>query len=143
MNQISLFPGLCMFFACAFVGMWIKRRMMLKAEFYEDYYQYLLYVTEKIGFERMPIAEIKSSFLSGKKTVFKEFLSGERVSLPLSEGKTQEISHYLSSIGTTDVDTQMMTLKAKCAELKRYNDEECSKFRKDGSLYFKLGVLKL
>ena len=55
--------------------------------------------------------------------------------------KELHVKKYLSEIGTTDADTQVASLRGKCAELKRFSEQECAKFRKDGALYFKLCVL--
>ena len=61
--------------------------------------------------------------------------------MPLGEGESSEIRDYLSGIGTTDAETQIASLKGKCAELKRFTENDCAKYRKDGSLYFKLSAL--
>ena len=64
-----------------------------------------------------------------------------RRTFDLSEKELAEIGKYLSEIGTTDADTQIASLGAKCAELKRFSEGQCAKFKKDGALYFKLCVL--
>ena len=141
MNALSIFSGVLLFFSSALIGLWVKKRYTGRAAFYEEYYRYLVYASEKIAYERMPIKEIKESFYQGKKTDFYLYLSGEAVAPPLSEGDLSEIGKYLSEIGTTDADTQIASLNGKCAELKRFTEEQCVKFRKDGKLYFKLSVL--
>lgn len=141
MNLLSIFAGLCAFSACAFVGLWLKRRLVSKAEFYEDYYTYLLFASEKIGYERMPIGELNQAFFTKCDRAFSSFLRGENPAISLSDGEIKEVEDYLAQIGTTDADTQIASLKGKCAEMKRYAEGDCVKFRKDGALYFKLGVL--
>lgn len=141
MSVISIFAGVCVFFSCALVGLWIKRRYLRKAAFYEEYYRYLVFASEKISYERMPIAEIKASFSKREETEFFRLLQGEEVDPPVTETELTEVKKYLSAIGTTDADTQVASLKGKCAELKRFSEENCVKFRKDGALYFKLCVL--
>ena len=141
MSSLSVFAGVCLFFACALIGLWLKKRLVKRASFYEDYYRYLVFAGEKIAYERMPLKEIIKNFSQGEKTDFNRFLAGESVSPPLSEKQLDEIKAYLSEIGTTDADTQTASLNAKCAEMKRFTDEQCVKFRKDASLYFKLFVL--
>ena len=141
MSAVSVFAGVCVFFSSALVGLWIKRRSLRKAAFYEEYYRYLVFASEKISYERMPIAEIKASFSKGEETEFYRLLQGEEVSIPVTENELSEVKKYLSEIGTTDADTQVASLRGKCAELKRFSEENCAKFRKDGALYFKLCVL--
>ncbi|MBO4478911.1 MAG: stage III sporulation protein AB [Clostridia bacterium] len=141
MNTASIFAGVCAFFSAALVGLWLKRRLLRKAAFYEEYYRYLVYASEKISYERMPVAEIMASFSKGEDSEFYRFLKGENVTVPLSEKELAEIGKYLSEIGTTDADTQIASLGAKCAELKRFSEGQCAKFKKDGALYFKLCVL--
>ena len=141
MNGISVFAGVCLFFSATFVGLWIRKRYKGKADFYEEYYRYLLYVSERISYEKMPIGEIIATFPKGEKTDFYDFLTGKEVKPPISEGELTEIGKYLSEIGTTDADTQIASLNVKCAELKRYTEVQCVKYRKDGALYFKLSVL--
>ncbi len=141
MNALSVFAGVCLFFASALVGLWIKKRFVRKAAFYEEYYRYLVFACEKISYERMPIAEIKAAFFKGEQTDFIRFLQGQAASAPLSDKELVEIGDYLSKIGTTDADTQVASLKGKCAELKRFSEEQCLKYKKDGALYFKLCVL--
>ena len=68
-------------------------------------------------------------------------MQGKTVALPLSEGEIDEVSRYLSAIGTSDADTELATLGGKCSEMKRFTEENCVKYRKDGTLYFKLAVL--
>ena len=141
MNALSVFAGVCLFFAAALIGLWIKKRFARKAAFYEEYYRYLVFASEKISYERMPVAEIKAGFSEGEETEFCRFLKGQSASPPLSEKELDEIGSYLSRIGTTDADTQVASLKGKCAELKRFSEEQCVKYKKDGTLYFKLCVL--
>ena len=141
MSAVSIFAGVCIFFSCAFVGVWVKKRFLRKASFYEDYYRYLVYACEKISYERMPIAEIKATFPQKQGSEFYRYLLGENVEPALSEGELTQIGKYLSEIGLTDADTQISSLNGKCAELKRFSDDECVKFRKDGALYFKLCVV--
>ena len=141
MNTVSVFSGVCLFFACALVGVWVKRRFMKRATFYEDYYHYLGFALEKISYERMPIKEIKASFSKGEKSEFCRLLLGEESAPPILEKEISEVKTYLSEIGTTDADTQIASLNGKCAEMKRFCDQQCVKYRKDGSLYFKLCVL--
>ncbi len=66
---------------------------------------------------------------------------GEDAAPPISDAELADVKKYLSEIGTTDADTQVASLRGKCAELKRFSEQECAKFRKDGALYFKLCVL--
>ncbi len=141
MSAVSIFAGVCVFFSCALVGLWIKRRFLRKAAFYDDYYRYLVFASEKISYERMPVAEIVESFSIGEETEFYRLLKGEEVAPPITEKELSEVKKYLSAIGTTDADTQMSSLRGKCAEFKRFSEENCAKFRKDGALYFKLCVL--
>ena len=141
MNALSIFAGVCVFFSVALVGLWLKRRLMTKAAFYEDYYSYLIFVSEKISYERMPIPQIKTTFVQGKSSAFCRFLCGEKHFSPLSDEELRGISSYLEGIGKTDADTQISSLNAKVAEIKRFTENDCVKFKKDGSLYFKLCVL--
>ena len=141
MNALSVFAGVLLFFACALVGMWLRKRCVRKALFYEEYYEFLLFALEKISYERMPVSEIKAGFHKGEKTDFCEFLMGKPVALPIPDGEIAEIGEYIGGIGTTDADTQIASLRGKCAELKRFTEERGVSFKKDGSLYFKLSVL--
>ena len=141
MSVLSVFGGVCAFFSCAVTGLWLKKRALRKAAFYEDYCEYLQFASEKIGYERMPIGELNEKFRQRKKGEFTAFLAKENCSPPLSDVALGEISNYLSEIGTTDADTQIASLKSKCAEMKRFAEKDCVKLRKDGSLYFKLSAL--
>ena len=141
MNSVSIFAGVCLFFSCARIGLWLKKRFVKRAAFYEEYYRYLVFANEKISYERMPMREIIKNFSKGERTDFIRFLTGEKTSPPLTEKQLDDIKSYLSEMGTTDADTQTASLNAKCAEMKRFSEEQCVKFRKDGSLYFKLCVL--
>ena len=141
MNALSIFAGVCAFFSVAFVGLWLKRRLLRKAAFYEDYYSYLVYASEKISYERMPVTEINRTFLKGKTSEFCRFLYGEKVTPPLSDEEFGAIESYLAGIGKTDAETQIASLNAKVAEIKCHTESECVKYKKDGALYFKLSVL--
>lgn len=141
MNVLSIFAGVCVFFSISLVGLWLKRKLTRKAEFYEEYYSYLVFVSEKISYERMPIPEIKNSFVKGKTSEFSRFLCGETIAPTLSDEDLGTILIYLDGIGKTDADTQMASLNGKIAEVKRFTEKECVKYKKDGALYFKLGVL--
>ena len=137
----TIFAGVCAFFSAAFVGLWIKKKMIRKANFYEEYYDYLLFVSEKIAYERMPIGELNGNYFKRKKGEFAAFLKGELLASPLKDGEIAEVRAYLDSIGTTDADTQIGSLQAKCAEMKRFTETECVKYKKDAALYFKLCAL--
>ncbi len=76
MSAVSIFAGVCVFFSSALVGLWLKRRFLRKATFYEEYYRYLVYTCEKISYERMPVAEIKSTFAKRENTEFSAFCLG-------------------------------------------------------------------
>ena len=115
--------------------------MIRKARFFEDYYAYILFATDKIAYERMPLGELNDRFSEGKKGDFVSFLRGDKSGTSLSEEALRSVSDYLSKMGTTDVETQVSSLKGKSAELKRFVESDCAKYRKDGSLYFKLCVL--
>ena len=141
MNALSIFAGACLLFACAMVGLWIKKRLIARAVFYEDYYEYLLFAGEKIGYERMPIHELNTSFANRKKGTFAEYLLHRSIPAQMSSVEMTEIEEYLSEIGSTDADTQIASLHAKSAEIKRFIEKDCVKYRKDASLYFKLSVL--
>ncbi len=141
MNSLSILSGVLLFFACSFVGLWLKKRFNRKASFYEEYYRYILYALDKISYERMPINEIKDSFCVGKVTEFTSYLLGDPSTSPLSEAEMENVGKYLSEIGTTDADTQIASLGGKCAEMKRFCENDVVKYRKDGTLYFKLSVL--
>lgn len=141
MSMLSVFAGVCGFFASAMIGLWLKKRLLRKAKFYENYYEYLTFATEKIAYERMPIGELNATFSLKYKGEFSDFLKGKAGGMPLGEGESSEIRDYLSGIGTTDAETQIASLKGKCAELKRFTENDCAKYRKDGSLYFKLSAL--
>ena len=141
MNALSLFAGVCGFFAAACVGLWIKRKLIRKAAFYEGYYDYLVYAYEKISYERMPIGELNGNYLKGKTDEFSVYLKGYITLGVLTDRQLAEVKTYLDGIGTTDADTQIASLASKCSELKRFTETECVKYRKDGALYFKLAVL--
>ena len=141
MNFVTIFAGLCAFFSASVVGLWIKKRYIRKAVFYEGYYDYLQYCTDKISYERMPIGELNASFFKKNKGEFVSFLQQEEYTLPLSEEAIGEIREYLRGIGTTDAETQIASLRSKCAEMKRFTETECVKFRKDGALFFKISAL--
>ena len=141
MSVVTIFAGLCAFLSASTVGLWIKKRCNRKANFYDGYYEYLQYCTDKISYERMPIGELNSSYFKKNKGEFVLFLDNKQENLPLSEETLSEIREYLSGIGTTDAETQVASLRSKCAEMKRFTETECVKFRKDGALYFKLSAL--
>lgn len=141
MSFLSVFAGISAIFSTAFIGLWIKKRLIRKATFFEDYYAYILYATDKISYERMPLSELNEGFSRGKSGDFIDFLQGAEKNLPISDESLRGVSEYLSKIGTTDAETQVVSLKGKCAELKRVTETDCVKYRKDGALYFKLCVL--
>ena len=140
MSGLSIFTGVLLFFSASLIGLWLRKRLSGKANFYECYYRYLLFVMEKISYERMPLKEINASFLKKEKGEFCDFLTG-KTSASLSDNEFEEVRTYIGAIGTTDADTQIASLGGKCAELKRFTEDRCVKYRKDGILYFKLGVL--
>lgn len=140
MNALSVFSGVCAFFAAAVFGLWIKKRFVRRAAFYEDYYDYLLFASEKISYERMPLDELNARYCKRRSGDFSVYLREHDVAF-LREDEKIEVKSYLDTIGTTDADTQVASLSAKCAELKRFTENECAKYRKDGALYFKLAVL--
>ena len=141
MNSLSIFAGVCAFFSAATIGLWIKKRMIRKASFYEGFYDYLCFVTDKIAYERMPIGELNANYFCTKNGEFVAYLKGESKLLPIGEGEISEVRRYLDGIGTTDAETQIASLRGKCAELKRFTETQCSKYRRDGSMYFKLSAL--
>ena len=141
MSLLSVLAGAFAFFAAATVGLWIKKKAIRKAVFYEEYYEYLQYVSEKISYERMPIGELNANYFKKKNGLFAAYLRGEMSACPLREEEINEVKAYLDTIGTTDADTQIASLGAKCAELKRFTETSCVKYRKDGALQFKLAVL--
>ena len=141
MSVLSLFAGVCAFFSAAMIGLWIKKRLLKKAVFYQGYYDYLLFATEKIGYERMPIGELNANFLKKNAGIFPDYLAGRGETPPLSDATLAEIKEYLSGIGRTDAETQIASLRAKCAEIKRFVEGECVKYRKEGAMYFKLCAL--
>ena len=141
MNVGTIFAGVCAFFSAAFVGLWIKKKLIRKADFYLGYYDYLLFVSEKIAYERMPIGELNANFFKRKHGEFVDYLKGGSANAPLNDAEIAEVRAYLDSIGTTDADTQVGSLVAKCAEMKRFTETECVKLKKDGALYFKLCAL--
>ena len=141
MNSLSVFAGVLLFFACSFVGLWLKRRFNRKASFYEEYYRYLLYVLDKISYERTPFSEMNQGFCANQNSEFFDYLLGEASTPPISDAEIANVGKYLSEIGTTDADTQIASLGGKCAEMKRFSENEVVKYRKDGTVYFKLSVL--
>ena len=141
MSGLSIFAGVLLFFSSSLVGLWIRKRLTHKASFYEGYYRYLVFVKEKISYERMPIFEINEAFRKSEKGEFCDFLFGKTTTASLSDRESDEIRKYIDAIGTTDADTQIASLGGKCAELKRFEEESCVKYRKDGALYFKLAML--
>ena len=141
MSATSVFAGALALLSAAFVGIWLKKRLIRRATFYEDYYEYLLFASEKIGYERMPIGELNRRFGMRKQGEFLSFLQKEAVSPALTREQLAQVREYLDGIGTTDAETQIASLKGKCAEMKRFAETDCVKYRKDGALYFKLSVL--
>ena len=136
----SILVGICIFFSASFVGIWLKKRALKKLAFYHAYYDFLLFASEKIGYERMVYDEIVRSFHSDSHE-FAEILSGGDPSFGLPEAESHSVKEYLSGIGKTDADTQLSSLRAKAAEIKSLLDRDGTKWKKDASLYFKLAVL--
>lgn len=137
----SVIIGLCAVISASFIGLWLKKRLIAKAVFYEDYYAYLLFATDKIAYERMPLGELNEAFAEKRCGSFSAFLKGEEQSLPVSEAALSDVKKYLTEMGKTDADTQIASLRGKSAEIKRLVEGDCVKYRKDGTLYFKLSVL--
>jgi len=123
------------------VGMWIRKRLIVRAGFWNDYYDYISFVTEKIAYERTPLPEINRAFLADRNGEFARLLKGEETSVSLPIAQLTEIKEYVAGIGRSDADTQIASLQGKAAELKRIVEIDCDKIRKDGALYFKLSVL--
>lgn len=140
MSALSVFLGACAFFSASFIGLWLKKRLIKKAEFYKDYSEYLAFALEKIGYERTIVSEINTSF-RGKSKEFSDLLNGNDPNVPIEEKRLSEIKEYISKIGTTDADTQIASLSSECAAMKRYVEKECAAFKKDAALRFKLAVL--
>ena len=136
----SIVVGICVFFSSAFIGLWLKKRNLKKLAFYRSYYDFLCYCADKIGYERMILAEIIRTFSSESKE-FTEILSGGEPSAGLTPTEILAVKDYLSAIGTTDAETQIASLRSKGAEIKQLLDREGVKWKKDASLYFKLAVL--
>ena len=136
----SIVVGVCAFFSASMVGIWLKRRQTEKCAFYKDFYDYLSFSEEKIAYERMPLADIKRLF-HGESAAFRELLDGREVSLALPVEEILSVREYLDTIGTTDADTQLASLRSKCSELKKKLDGDVAKWKKESVLYFKLCVL--
>ena len=85
MSALSVFGGVSAILSAAFIGLWIKKRMIRKARFFEDYYAYILFATDKIAYERMPLGELNDRFSEGKKGDFVSFLRGDKSGTALSE----------------------------------------------------------
>ena len=140
MNALSVFVGICAFFSASFVGLWMKKRLIKKADFYKDYYDYLCYASERIGYERTVVSEINETF-HAKSKEFTAMLNGEDPNIGLTAKELEEIKTYLSKIGSTDAETQLASLASRCSSLKRFVENDCATFRKDAALRFKLSVL--
>ncbi len=140
MSALSVFIGVCAFFSASFVGLWLKKRLVKKADFYKDYYDYLTFALEKISYERAVVSEINKGF-RGKSKEFSEFLEGKEINIAIPENDLSEIRSSISSIGRSDAETQIASLSSKCASMKRFVENECASFRKDAALRFKLAVL--
>ena len=140
MSAFSVFAGACAFLSASLVGLWLKRRLLNKADFYKDYYDFLCYALEKISSERTVVSEIKRTF-QGKSKDFTELLKGNEVSAPIGEKERNAVKEYLSGIGSTDAESQIASLSSKCSTLKRFVENECAAYRKDAALRFKLAVL--
>lgn len=140
MNALSVFIGVCAFFSASFVGLWLKKRLIIKADFYKDYYDYLCYASERIGYERTVVSEINATFRAKSKE-FLSLLNGDKPNIGLSSKELEEIKNYLSKIGSTDAETQLASLASRCSSLKRFVEIDCANFRKEAGLRFKLSVL--
>ena len=140
MSALSVFAGACAFLSASLVGLWLKKRLVNKADFYMDYYDFLCYALEKISSERMVVSEIKRTF-RGKSKEFSELLKGNEVSAPIGEKEKNEIEEYLSGIGSTDAECQIASLSSRAQTMKRFVENECATYKKDASLRFKLAVL--
>ena len=136
----SVFVGILAFFSASLVGMWLKKRAITKWKFYRAYSEYLLFAEEKISSERMPRAEIDAAFQADSKE-FLSLLKGEDPSISLKDEEILSVKEYLASIGKSDAEAQLASLRGKCAEIKKLLDRDGEKWRKDASLYFKLSVL--
>ena len=136
----TIFVGVCIFFSSAFVGLWVKMRILKKLAFYQSYYDFLRYAADKIGYERTVFSDIVTTFRSSSKE-FSEVLSGSSPSFGLSEAELLAVKEYVSSIGKTDAETQLASLRVKTSEIKALLEKEGVKWKKDAALYFKLAVL--
>ncbi len=136
----SVFVGILAFFSASLVGMWLKKRSISKWKFYRDFQEYLLFAAEKISSERMPRAEIDAAFRSESKE-FLGLLKGTSEAFSLKNEEILSVKEYLDSIGTSDAEAQLSSLRGKSAEIKRLLDTDGEKWRKEASLYFKLCVL--
>jgi len=137
----SIIVGICIFFSMAFIGLWLKKRMLNKYRFFSAYADYLRYASEKIGYERMPVSELNRTFRSECSEFVELLLKKQEPSIGLSAAEISSVKDYLDSIGRSDADTQVGSLQAKYSEIKGFLDKEGAKWKKDASLYFKLMVL--
>ena len=136
----SVLIGVLAFFSASLVGIWLKKRAISKWKFYHAFQEYLLFAAEKISSERMPRAEIDAAF-RGESKDFLALLKGGKEALSLKDEEVLSVKEYLDSIGTSDAEAQLSSLRGKNSEIKRLLDTDGEKWRKDASLYFKLCVL--
>ena len=136
----SIFVGICIFFSSSCVGLWVKKRYLKRLGFYQSYHDFLAYASDKIGYERMIFPEIVRTFRSESKE-FSELLFGGRPSISISDDALSSVIEFIASIGTTDADTQLSSLRSKSAEISSLLEKEGAKWKKDATLYFKLSVL--
>jgi len=136
----SIIVGVCAFFSASLIGIWLKKRQNDKCEFYKDFYNYLSFAEEKIAYERMPLSDIKRRF-RGDSVAFRDAIEGKEVSVALPKEEILSVREYLDTIGTTDADTQLASLRSKCSELEKKLEGDVAKWKKESALYFKLCVL--
>ena len=140
MNAFSVFQGACIFFASSFVGIWLRKRCLRKAAFYRDYAGFLCYALEKIDCERMIVAEIIKTFES-KSSDFSDLIHDKKCLAPLPDKELDDIRAFIGSIGKTDAENQIASLRSKSAESSRVTEKMCADLKKEGDLRFKLCVL--
>lgn len=107
----------------------LKKEMKIFGQFYDFNEKLIL----NLKFSREKVAVVAEEF-----DYVKRAMNGENL-VNGEDGKF--LTDYLSDIGKTDAPTQLMYLNEKGQTLKNLKQKSAEKYKKYGSLYFKLSLM--
>ncbi|MDE6967066.1 MAG: stage III sporulation protein AB [Clostridia bacterium] len=154
--MFGLIAGSCVCFAVASVGLIIKRKFKINAEFMSAYVEFVDYMISEISNNKTPLFNIIDNFLKQNDSIFTKVLSVINVNLKkdivdtdnypkdcflVDKKKIKMLISDIVSVGKYDSVTEINKLKCISERVQKDAQKATDKYKKDGVMAFKLSVL--